>query len=105
MQYVLQVNSKPLAGREDEYNTWYENTHMADVLIVPGFNACTRYVLEKPGESPLYVALYDVETDDPAALMQSLTDAMQHLTMSDSIDVSTVSFNFLRPLTARMVSK
>ena len=104
MRYVLQVNSKPLAGREDEYNDWYDNTHIKDVLSLPGFNACTRYVHEKPGETPRHIALYEVETDDPDALAKSLTDAIPNMTMSDSFDIRTVSFNFLRTITPRIVA-
>ncbi len=34
--YAYVVHSNPVAGREDEYNDWYSNRHLADVVAVPG---------------------------------------------------------------------
>ena len=38
------VNSRPSAPeREDEYNDWYTNTHLPEVLDIPGITAARRF--------------------------------------------------------------
>ena len=59
------VFSKPVEGMEEEYNDWYQNTHLREVCEVPGFVSAQRYKLsmdlaEDSGAHP-YVALYDIE--------------------------------------------
>lgn len=51
--------------REDEFNDWYDNTHMPDMLEVPGFIQATRWVSadKKEGEIRKYLAMYELETD------------------------------------------
>lgn len=106
MQYLLQVVSRALPGRDEEYNEWYDNTHIADVLGVPGFNACQRYVRADPGREGQaeYVAIYEVETDDPAALLGALYAAVADMEMTDAIDPSSARFEFLSPRGERRTS-
>ena len=35
-EYLYLVFSRPVAGREDEYNAWYEDVHTQDMKRVPG---------------------------------------------------------------------
>lgn len=100
MNYLLLVTSRALEGRDDEYNRWYDTTHVVDVLGVPGFKACQRYVKADPGQSgvPVYVAAYEVETDDPAKLLETLYAATPNMQLTDSIDMESVKFEFLKPV-------
>lgn len=99
MHYLLEVTSRALPGRDADYLAWYENTHMGDVLKVPGFKACQRYVRANTGEEQAeYVAVYEVETDDPAKLLETLMAASPNMQMTDSIDFNSVRFDFLEPL-------
>lgn len=43
--YYLLVFSNPIAGRDDEYNKWYDGRHLTDVTSVPGFVSGQRYVV------------------------------------------------------------
>src|ERR1700730_8074803 len=43
--YYLLVFSNPVAGREDEYNKWYDGRHLADGSSIPGFVGGQRYVV------------------------------------------------------------
>lgn len=79
-------------AKEAEYNTWYEQVHVQDVLKVPGFVGCTRYKVADaqfgPVETPgSYVALYEIDVDDlttiPAAMGAAF--AAGELPMSDTI--------------------
>jgi hypothetical protein len=53
-------------AREEEFNKWYSNMHLPDMLEVPGMIKATRYVSADPkeGEHRKYLALYELETDD-----------------------------------------
>jgi hypothetical protein len=70
--FVALTNAVP--GREQEFNDWYDNQHVKDVLAIPGFVAAQRF--ERVGGavravSPYrYLATYEVVTDDPDAALQ-----------------------------------
>lgn len=52
--------------KEKEFNDWYDNMHMPDMLEVPGFIKATRWVSadKKENEIRKYLAMYELETDD-----------------------------------------
>ncbi len=53
------------AARENEFNEWYNETHIPDVLETPGFIRATRYENTRPAEGEArYLATYEIETDD-----------------------------------------
>jgi hypothetical protein len=90
---IMAVWSDPSdPSREDEYNQWYDSTHVPDVLKVPGFKSATRYKVadvqfgevDAPGR---YIALYEVEVDDLNDIPQGMMNAFaaDELPMSDSI--------------------
>lgn len=53
-------------AREAEFNDWYDNTHLPDMLGVPGMIKATRWMSAEPleGQHRKYLALYELETDD-----------------------------------------
>lgn len=58
-------------AREEEFNSWYNNVHIPDVLSCPGFVAATRYQITEPLEGRgRYVAVYEIETDDIEKTME-----------------------------------
>ncbi len=66
-KHMLIVLTNAVEGRDDEFNEWYDNQHLDDVLKVPGIVAAQRYALSpvQRMEPPLpraYFALYDIET-------------------------------------------
>ena len=48
------VFTNPLPGREAEFNKWYDEVHLPEVLQVKGFVAARRYVVsgDSPPEAP-----------------------------------------------------
>jgi hypothetical protein len=102
--YTLVVMSGPVEGREDEYNDWYSNQHLGDVLNVKGFTAARRFLAAKGhAASPPYMALYDIETDDPEALLAELTKhagtpAMPISTAMDAANTSLTLYAAITPL-------
>jgi hypothetical protein len=99
MRYTLSVRSRAMPGRQEEYDRWYDEIHVGDVLALPGFLSCQRFrELDGDGrETGDCIAQYAVETDDPAALLQSLYAATPTMRLTDALDVSSASFAFLRP--------
>jgi hypothetical protein len=53
-------------SREEEFNDWYSETHIPDMLETPGMIRATRWVNAQPEETQRrkYLALYEFETDD-----------------------------------------
>jgi len=93
---VLLVHSRPSdPSREDEFNEWYDKTHVPEVCAVPGFVSGRRYKLTQeamasnPDAYP-YLAIYEIDADDPQAAMKELaTRAMDgRVQMSDVIELN-----------------
>jgi hypothetical protein len=97
------VFTKPVEGLEDEYNKWYDEVHIHDVVKVPGVVSAQRYDLAHPGpggEQPThrYMAIYEIE-GDPANAMEEmmarfLTDNMPG---SDALDLSETAMAVWAP--------
>ncbi len=53
-------------AREKEFNTWYSNMHVPDMLEIPGMIRATRWMSATPkeGQRRKYLALYEMEADD-----------------------------------------
>ncbi len=91
---AMVVFSNPTEGREDEYNDWYDNTHLPEVCALDGVVGAARYQLaaEDPNAAHRYLAIY--ELDQPGdVVMANLMEGMNHgkVNMSDAIDLSTTS--------------
>ena len=91
---LLLVFSNPSdPSREDEYNEWYDNTHVPDVLKVPGFVSGRRYALGPTqlvpgGERHGYLAVYEIDADDPAEAVRTLRRRLgNEIPLSDAMDL------------------
>ncbi len=75
-KYVLVVGLNcPDASREGEFNDWYNNIHLPDVLETKGFVRATRWEHIGPKkEDAKFLALYSIEADDIQATMKALQD-------------------------------
>jgi len=109
--YTLVVFTNPVEGREDDYNEWYDNQHLGDVIAAAGFDRAERLRLTDIAPSSeakhRYLALYQVETDDPESVFKGLvaaagTDAMP---MSDAIDLASASMGLFETITERRATR
>lgn len=76
-RYVFAVHSNPVEGREEEYNDWYSNRHIQDLLACPGIISARRLMLAdqqvRPVPQPFkYFSLYEIETDDLQGFIDEL---------------------------------
>jgi hypothetical protein len=72
---VGETNSNDPA-REAEFREWYTQTHLPDVLAIPGFNTAALYENPEPAEGRgKFIAIYEIEGDDIEEMKKSLAEA------------------------------
>jgi hypothetical protein len=103
-KYTLVVETSARLGKDDEFNDWYDNTHIPDVLEVSGIVAAERFVLHGSfiGDEPVnrYLALYEMETDDPDGTLRALNAAVPKMYLSDAWDdmpTRAVTYKLITP--------
>jgi hypothetical protein len=104
---VYVVYTRPSAPeREDEYNEWYDLTHIPEVCAVPGIVGATRYRLVDVGTGggpalPEYLAIYEIDADDPPATVAAITKGVTDgsIKMTDALQLDPL------PLTALYVER
>ncbi len=84
---VFIVHTNANEGTDDEFNDWYNNTHLDDIVAIGGISRARRYVpaeganqaLRDGGFTPLedfkYLAIYEIE-GDPAAALHAMNKAV-----------------------------
>jgi hypothetical protein len=76
-RYLFVVLANPTDGCEGEFNDFYSNRHIPDVLDVPGVKSAQRFRLadaqRMKAPSPFgYLAVYEIETDDLKGLADEI---------------------------------
>ncbi|WP_110948843.1 DUF4286 family protein [Pseudomonas bohemica] len=90
--YTFVVLTNPVQGQEHEYNHWYDQQHLPDVLAVPGFISARRFrmVHDPMVSTPLwrYLALYEIDAADPVAVLDEvlLRVGGEAMVMSEALD-------------------
>lgn len=90
-KYVMVVQSRAKNGRDDEYNKWYDSTHIKDICALPGVKSGRRFEstgIGMGGAGQKYLAIYEIEADDPTAWFAEMGKraAEGKMSMSDSLD-------------------
>jgi hypothetical protein len=96
-EYTLIIYTSPVDGREEDYNAWYDGTHLAEFSALPGVIAARRFKVAGDGR-PQYAAVYELSTHPDAvlaAMNAGVKDGTMH--MSDAIDSASVSVTTLIP--------
>lgn len=101
------VFTNAVEGREDEFNQWYDEVHIPDVMKLDGVVSARRYELrstERPELAPnpstrRYVTIYEVERDGNLVLADLISRAgTPDLEISDAFDIMTSSMDAWVPL-------
>jgi hypothetical protein len=106
--HKMLVFSNPIEGREAEFNTWYEEIHIPEVLGTPGIVAAQRFELSKgqlpPAPTPPahYLAVYDID-GDPAEAFAAMVERGKsgEISRGEATDPTSVSMLFYSPRTER----
>lgn len=96
-RFKMLVFSEPFAGRDEEFNAWYSGRHLDDLCALPGFTAAQRFTLHSVSMGSAlnpYLAIYDLETDDPDRVIEEMFAARDTAAMPMSpafnLDATTV---------------
>ena len=109
-RYKLVVLSNPVDGREDEYNDWYSDQHLGDVVAVPGFRSAQRFRLRDPmgyAHAQRYLAIYEIEADDPDAAIDALRQrrGTEVMAMSAALDLNATVAGLFEPCSPVVAAK
>ena len=90
-KFLLVGPTNAKAGRDDEFNEWYDTEHLRDICAVPGVISGRRFVASphSPNDVPGgYLAVYEVETDDPAGVIAEISRRARsgEMRISDSLE-------------------
>jgi len=100
-KYILVVGTRPVEGKEAEFNQWYDEKHVPEICAIAGVTGATRFASHSamPGERP-YLAIYELETEDPMTVMAELgrRTGTGELTPSDAIDMPASQIAIYRAL-------
>jgi hypothetical protein len=107
--YTYIVLSNPAEGREDEYNKWYDETHLPENFTdVKGMLSAQRFrfaapgvVARKTGKVPWrYLVIYEVEADNPDAVQEAFDAARAKggIPASDAFDLNGTGGWFFEPV-------
>ena len=103
MKTYYTVYSNPMPGREAEFNDWYTNVHLAEVLQIDGFVSAQRFQLAEPqvvNDQPYrYLAMYEIESDGIEQTIRNMMAAAGGLQMSDAMDTSNVHIAIVQSVT------
>jgi hypothetical protein len=83
----MMVFSDAVSGLEDDFNDWYSNVHLAEVLRTDGFVAAQRFQSTEIGEVPdhRYLTIYEVEGDPEAAATALKASSAERTPTSDGL--------------------
>ena len=99
VRFSFVVHTNPVEGREQEYNDWYSNQHLKDLLAIPGVISARRFKLsgtqiQDVAQTYQYLAIYDIEADDVSSFIKEI----MLRTENGAIAVSTAMSSDLLPV-------
>lgn len=101
-RYRLIAFTDPVAGKDQDYNDWYNKVHLRDVIAITGFVSVQRFVLKAATAGEMrnrYVAIYDMETDDPMAVMAEIgrRAGTEQMFVSPALDLASENSGVFEP--------
>jgi hypothetical protein len=106
--HLFLVLTNPTAGMEEEYNRWYNDQHVPDVLGVDGFVGVQRFKLSAApgGEAPYwnYVAFYEIDRDKVDVAFKGLEAARgtPKMVMSEALNRADNEVAVYAPVAAKI---
>ena len=91
---LLMVMADIPADKDEEFNRWYNEEHLADVTSVPGVLNGARYKAVKGG--PQYLAIYELETYEVLKTPEFTKIREQPTEWSKRVSPSLIGTNFAR---------
>jgi len=104
--YYLVVHGSPTAGKDADYNAWYVQHHLPDMLALPGVISGQRFVLAEDQDrvfdpkTQKYMIIFKIRTNNLKAVFRELErrSKAKLIVMSPAFDGSTVTSAAFVPL-------
>lgn len=111
-RHILVVLTNPTAGKEQEFNDWYTNKHLDEVIQIPGFVSARRFKLcddqldGYTASGHRYLALYELE-GDVGKTLEALHErvASGEIALPPSIEVASIAPWVFTPITDRVTAR
>ena len=105
-RFSFLVFTNPTDGSDAEFNRWYDEVHIRDVLDIPGFVAARRFRVQQSNSKvdglPVwrYAAIYEMDCDDPEVAFQQIRERARtpRMSISEALDLDSVATFLLQPL-------
>jgi hypothetical protein len=110
-RHTFVVLTNAVDGKDEEFNEWYNNRHLPDILATEGFVAAQRFRLtEMEPEQDFahrYLALYEVETDDLDKTNQAMMEAASNggMFISPALNLENAVAKYFTPITDRVTAE
>jgi len=106
-KHILVVLSNAQDGTDEQFNRWYTETHLGDILALPGYTAAQRFKVSEAqmaaGDLPYqYLAIYEVDAEDAASAADALRSNSGRMVIDPALDRSRTVAWFYTPITERV---
>jgi hypothetical protein len=94
MKHLIAVLAESTPGKEDEFDDYYENLHLDEVLTTTGWDTAQRFMLaDQAGqECPhRHLALYEVEADSADDIVKTLNETRPQRQQSAALNRKTAA--------------
>jgi len=91
-RHLILILTEPTEGQEDEFNDYYENTHLDEVIETAGWSSAQRFKLagQAGADCPLpYLAVYEAEGEDAQSIIDGMNETRGQRAQSGSINKKT----------------
>jgi hypothetical protein len=101
-KFLMVVTSGAKEGRDEEYNSWYDSTHIHEICAIPGVKSGRRYdaIPTTPHPQPApYLAIYEIEADDVGAVLGEMMRRGEagEMSMSDALNIDQAKIWMYQP--------
>src|SRR4051794_36184117 len=106
-KHILVVLSNAQEAADERFNRWYTETHLGDILTLPGYSAAQRFKASETqlgsGDVPYrYLAIYEVDAEDVASAAAAMRSNTGNMVIDPSLDRSRTVAWFFTPITERV---
>ena len=94
MKHLVLIFSNPTEGEEEEFNRWYEDLHLDEILATTDLESAQRFKLtdqQWAKSAHNYLALYEIEADGPEDILSKLNATRSQRQQSTAFDKETAA--------------
>jgi len=91
-KHMVLVLTEPTEGQTEEFDRYYEQDHIDEVLQTTGWVSGQRFRLQDQVGAPCplpYLAIYEAQAEDAASVLKTLNDSRDQRAQSTSLNKRT----------------